>query len=82
MKKNVDISKLHPVIRIAPAKRNFSTTKRKRKHIVKYVMPKYKEKALFVPQNTVAEETVGEIQLHDTKGGMKVTKYMPILCFK
>lgn len=49
MKKNVDIAKLDPVVRIAPGeklkqRKEFSSTaKRKRKHNVKYVMPKYKE---------------------------------------
>ena len=42
MKKNVDIVKLDPVMRIAPGKnleqqrKFFSTAKRKRKHNVKY----------------------------------------------
>lgn len=51
MKKNVDIAKLDPVVKIAPGEKlkqgkKFSlTAKRKRKLNVKYVMLKNKEKA-------------------------------------
>ena len=88
MKKNVDIAKLDPVVRIAPGeklkqRKEFSSTaKRKRKHNVKYVMPKYKEETWFMSQNTVSEETVGDVTLHNTKGAINLTKCMPILCFK
>ena len=52
-----DIVKLDPVMRIAPRKnleqqrKFFSTTKRKRKHNVKYKKPTDEEKTLFMSQN-------------------------------
>ena len=88
MKKNVDIAKLDPVVKIAPGEKlkqgkKFSlTAKRKRKLNVKYVMFKNKEKAWFMSQNTVAEETVRDVKLHNTKGAIELTKRMPIICFK
>ena len=90
MKKNVDIVKLDPVMRIAPGKnleqqRKFSSTvKRKRKHNVKYAKPTVEEKALFMSQNMFAEETVEKnVTVRDTEeGAIKLTKGMTKLCFK
>ena len=90
MKKNVDIVKLDPVMRIAPEKnleqqrKFFSTAKRKRKHNVKYAKPTDEEKALFMSPNMFAEEAVEkDVPVRDTKeGAIKLTKGMTKLCFK
>ena len=90
IKKNVDIVKLGSTMRIVPGKnleqqrKFFSTTKRKRKHSVKYTKPSDEEKALFMSQNMFAEETVETVApLCDTKEvAIKLTKGMTKLCFK
>ena len=90
MKKNVDIVKLDSIMRIAPRKileqqrKFFTTMKRKRKHNVKYAKPTDEEKALFMSQNTFAEETVEkDVPVCDSKeAAIKLTKSMTRLCFK
>ena len=90
MKKNVDIVKLDPVMRIAPGKKlelqrkSFSTAKRKWKHIVKYAKPAEEEKVLFMSQTMFGEETVEKnVTVRDTEeGAIKLTKGMTKLCFK
>ena len=90
MKKNVDIVKLDPVMRIALGKnleqqrKLFSIAKRQRKHNVKYANPTDEEKALFMSQNMFAEEAGWkDVPVRDTKeGAIKLTKGMAKLCFK
>ena len=90
MKKNVDIVKLDPVMRIAPGKnleqqrKLFSTAKRKRKHNMKYAKPTDGEKGSFMSQNMFGEETVEkDVPVRDTKeGAIKLRKGMTKLCFK
>ena len=86
MKKNVDIVKIDPVMKIAPGKnleqqrKFFSTARRKRKHNVKNAKPTDEEKALFMSQNIFAEKTVeNDVTVRDTEeGAIKLTKGMTI----
>ena len=61
MKKIVDIVKLEP------QRKFFSATKQKQKYNVKYTKDTDEEKALFMSQNILAEETVDkDVLLRDT----------------